>query len=106
MTNHQKEIEMSAGDVKVEPHTKSGMDVKGDRTDHQSGKISMLQICEVLLLTPMMVIIIVLFLIPTALYGLHSKVRSKSYTMDNSPWGDVADPGFWDSCTGGYNCSR
>ena len=49
--------------LKAEPHTDSGMDVKGD-----SEKISMLQICEVLLLTPVMVIVIALFLIPILFY--------------------------------------
>ena len=51
--------------LKAEPHTDCGTDAKGD-----SEKISMLQIFEVLLLTPVMVIVIALFLIPTVLYGL------------------------------------
>ena len=43
----------------------------GDKTV----KISMFQICEVLLLTPVMVIIIGLFLIPTVLYGLTTELQ-------------------------------
>ena len=43
----------------------------GDKTV----KISMLLICEVLLLTPVMVIIVGLFLIPTVLYGLTAELQ-------------------------------
>ena len=53
---------MLGSNLKVESNANSGMEEKGDR------KILILQICEVLLLTPVMVIIIGLFLIPTVLY--------------------------------------
>ena len=63
---NQKEIDRSSSHtVQVESYT--DVDVKGDKP--KSEKISMFQICEVLLLTPVMVIIIGLFLFPTILYA-------------------------------------
>ena len=72
---NQKEVGTSEGHMKV---AESDKDKKGDRTSTESKKISMLQICEVLLLAPVMVIIVVLFLIPTILYSMPPSIQVRA----------------------------